>query len=619
MKNGELSFIKCRAYHLRRLSILSTTYAGSGHPTSCLSAADIVSVLFFKAMRYDPCDIKNPDNDRFILSKGHAAPLLYSAWQQVGVLEEDDLKKLRTFDSVLEGHPTGRFEYAEVATGSLGCGLSIGVGMALAAKQDKKKYRTYVLLGDGEIAEGSVWEAAELASYYNLSNLIGIVDCSRLGQSDATLHGHSVKRHKEKFEAFGWNCAIVDGHNISELVDVFEVAHKSTKPFMVIAKTIKGYGVHHVENKVGFHGKAFSKDQLDLLLDELKQRFKDESCADILSPLVQKKDIVKVKDKSEKTYSVPLLNLKKDELISTRKAYGKALVAAGNNCEELVVLDAEVKNSTYSQLFEEEYPKRFYQCFIAEQNMVGMAIGLSARGKIPFASTFAAFFSRAFDQIRMTPIGGQAIRLAGSHAGVSIGYDGPSQMGLEDLAIFRTLPNSVVLYPSDAVSAHKLVEQMLNYNNGISYMRTTRMATPVVYDSKETFVVGGCKVVVQSKDDVACVVGAGATLHEALKAAKLLEQDKIKVSVIDLYSVKPFDKKTVEMVAKKSGSKIITVEDHYSAGGIGEMISASFCNSGFEITNLSVEKLPRSGSPEKLLSFCEIDAAAIVRAVKKLI
>ena len=617
-------FIEKKAYNMRMSSLLMTSLAGSGHPTTCLSAADIVAVLFFYEMNYDPKSPIYPNNDRFILSKGHAAPLLYAAWKEVGVLSQEDLYNYRKIDSVLEGHPTKRFTYTESATGALGMGLSIGVGMALAAKLDNLSYKTYVLLGDSEIAEGAVWEAAELAHFYKLNNLIAIVDCNRLGQSTETIHGHHLKRYQKKFEAFGWKTILIDGHDISQIMEALDKAQESEDlPVVILAKTFKGHGVQRVENKLGFHGKVFSKEELNDVIKELEEKFVrviafDESTYE-WHPKLPEKPSVEYEDNMCESLSLETPTYKQDELIPTRKVYGQALTRLGTGCKSIVSLDAEVKNSTFAEIFEKKHPKRFFQCFIAEQNMVGMAIGFDARGKIPFVSTFAAFMTRAHDQIRMAAIGEAKLKLVGSHAGISIGQDGPSQMGLEDIAMMRCLPKSIVLYPSDAVSTYKLVEQMSHYTSGISYLRTTRMATPVIYENSESFEIGGCKVIRQNSYDKACIVAAGVTLHEALKAYDKLQEDGITVSVIDLYSVKPLDAEKLLEIAQKSENRIITVEDHYVQGGIGEAVSSALINSGIEVYKLAVTKLPRSGKPDQLMAWAGIDASSIVKKVKSLL
>ncbi|MCX5922414.1 MAG: transketolase [Candidatus Dependentiae bacterium] len=608
-------FLEHNAYQLRVSSLKMTTVAGSGHPTSALSAADLVSALFFYAMRYERHNPDNQNNDRFILSKGHASPVLYAAWKEAGVLTEDELLTYRKFDSVLEGHPTLRFPWSEAATGSLGMGLSIGAGMALSGRLDKRNFKTYVLMGDSEVAEGSVWEAAEIAAYYKLNNLIGLVDCNRLGQSTETMHGHHAQRYANKFQAFGWNTIIVDGHDMEQIMGALDKAREHQEgPTIIIAKTLKGYGIDVAQDKEGFHGKSFSKDELPGILENLKQRFLEaaqfDDAAFAWQPTVPEKSNG-TEQSCLKELTVPHYTL--GEQVATRFAYGHALRAAGVACNTVVSLDAEVKNSTGAEFFEEKFPDRFFQCFIAEQNMVSMGVGLNRRGKIPFISTFGCFLTRAHDQIRMAAIGSATLRLVGSHAGVSIGEDGPSQMALEDIAQMRALPNSIVLYPSDAMCTYRLVEQMVAYDRGISYLRTTRMTTPVIYDWQEEFYIGGCKVVRQSDEDQLCIVGAGVTLFEALKAYEKLQEQLISVAVIDLYSIKPLDHETIIKVAQASGKKLITVEDHYLQGGLGEAVTYALRNADITIECLAVTQLPRSGKPQELLAWAGIDAAGIVK------
>jgi len=624
MEKNFVNLLKARALQLRIDSVCSTTESGSGHPTTALSAADIVATLFFHAMSFD---IKNPfdkNNDRFVLSKGHGVPVLYAAYKQLGVISDEELMKLRDFDSPLEGHPTPRFVYNEAATGSLGQGLAIAAGIALNAKKEKRDYQTYVLLGDGEIAEGSVWEAAEFASYYNLNNLVGIVDCNRLGQTGETMLGHDCDKYSRKFEAFGWESVIVDGHDVEQIIGV--LGKERARPLMIIAKTHKGHGIDQIENKNGFHGKPLGKDELDSALESLKKRFADESEFLLRENVISER--VETNFKAPKLSKIAL-NLSSDpnkdlfavgQLLATRKAFGYALAAAGRESDEIFALDADVKNSTFTQIFEKEFSDRFVQCFIAEQTMVGVAIGLQSRGKIPFAATFGAFFSRAHDQIRMASVGRNALRLCGSHCGVSIGEDGPSQMGLEDISMMRSIPDSVVLYPSDAVSTYSCVEKMANYHDGISYMRTTRSATPVLYELGEDFEIGGCKVLRQSDDDIACIVAAGITLHEALKAHDRLKKNGVFISVIDAYSVKPIDADTIIGVAKKSGNKIVVVEDHYIEGGLGEAVSSAVasCENSIVFKLLGVNKISRSGKPNELMADAGIDAQSIVAAVTRL-
>lgn len=609
-----------KAYNLRVLSLKATTQAGSGHPTSALSAADIVAALFFHAMHYDASNHNNPTNDRFILSKGHAAPVLYAAWEQVGILSEAELLTLRQFNSPLEGHPTARFSYSEAATGSLGCGLSIGLGMALSARLSKLDFYTYVLLGDSEMAEGSVWEACELAAFYKVNNLIAIIDVNRLGQSTQTMEGHDVQNFEQKLKAFGWETVVINGHNMESIVQALDDARKvKDKPVAIIAYTYKGYGLEGIENKENFHGKAFTNEQLPKLLESLRTRFPAEAKAaaqNTVQPIVIR---------HEQLLEYPILtlpepNYKLDEKIATRKAYGESIAALGTQSKKVISLDAEVKNSTFAELFERAHPDRFFQCFIAEQNMVGMATGFAARGFIPFVSTFACFFTRAYDQIRMAPIGRTALRLAGSHVGVSIGEDGPSQMGLEDIAMIRAVAGSIVLYPADGVSTYKLINLMGNYHDGISYIRLTRSETPVIYNNSHEFKIGGCNIIKQEKNrDQLCIIAAGITLFEALKAAEVLREHNISASIIDLYSIKPLDHETILRVAQESGNKIITVEDHYIQGGLGEAVCYELRNTGITIECLAVRELSRSGKPEELRAYHKIDAAAIIETAKKLI
>ncbi len=612
------TFLEHVAYNMRVSSLKMTTQAGSGHPTSALSAADLVAALFFYAMHFDPQDPQNSNNDRFILSKGHASPILYAAWKELGVLSEQDLMTYRRFDSCLEGHPTPRFSRSEAATGSLGQGLSIGVGMTLSARIDHLDFYTYVMLGDSEVAEGSVWEAAQLASFYKLNHLVAILDCNRLGQTTQTMEGHDVGMFVERFAAFGWHTLVVNGHDMHDCMIAFDQAKKMRdKPTIIIAKTLKGYGIDQAENKNGFHGKAFSKEELPAILEHMQQRFADASKKSDYAWSPQLPTQKSKKNDEKKLLKITMPKFESDKKIATRKAYGLALVQLGESMSDVVCLDAEVKNSTYAEFFADKFPDRFIQSFIAEQNMVGMAVGLAARGKIPFASTFAAFFTRAFDQIRMAAIGRAPLRFVGSHAGVSIGQDGPSQMGLEDIAMMRTIPDSVILYPCDAVSTFKSVELMANRSTGISYLRTTRAETPHVYDVDETFEIGGCKILKQSDHDVVCVVAAGITLFEALKAYDLLQKEDISIAVIDLYCVKPLDSQALIKVAQKANGNIITIEDHYLEGGLGEAVVYAVRNENIQVRCLAVTKLPRSGKPEELLAYEAIDAAAIIKSVKE--
>lgn len=598
------------ANQLRIHSIAATTAAGSGHPTSCCSAADVVAALFFGHMRYDPQNPQYANNDRFVLSKGHAAPLLYAAWAETGLFPASELLKLRIYGHDLEGHPTPRLSFVDVATGSLGQGLSVGVGMALAARLDNLDFRTYVLLGDGECAEGSVWEAASLAGVYKLNNLVAIVDVNRLGQSQATAFGHDMKVYAGRFKAFGWRVKTIDGHNLEEILKALALVKKDGQPLAILAKTYKGAGVSFIQDKDSWHGKALSKEEAEKAIAELSPKAKTGLGVPIAAPS-------KVEVASATQGSSSELNYKLGDKVATREAYGVALARLGDMDSRIVAMDGDTKNSTFSEKFMKKFPTRFVECFIAEQNMVGVATGFATRGKIPFASTFAAFFARAYDQIRMGGISRANIKLVGSHVGVSIGEDGGSQMGLEDLAMMRAVQGSVVLYPSDAVSTEKLVEQMVNHK-GLAYLRTSRPKTPVIYSNEEVFPIGGAKVVRQSTADKITVVAAGVTLFEALKAADLLARDGISISVIDAYSVKPIGSDIIRSAAKKTSQLILTVEDHYPEGGLGEAVAGALSAEGFKVHKLAVFELPRSGKPEELLGKYGIDANAIVAKVKSL-
>jgi transketolase len=611
MIETDIELLKGIANQLRIHSITSTTAAGSGHPTSCCSAADVAATLFFGHMRYDP---KNPhyyNNDRFILSKGHAAPLLYAAWAETGLFPASDLLTLRKFDSDLEGHPTPRLSFVDVATGSLGQGLSVGAGMALAARLDKLDYNTYVLLGDGEIAEGSVWEAANIAGIYKLNNLIAIVDDNRLGQSQATAFGHDVSVYAKRFEAFGWRVEVIDGHDIEEIVEVLSGTGLDDKPLVIIAKTYKGAGVSFLQDLDGWHGKPLTKDEAAKAIAELQPSAKSGVGVPIPAP----NPLPAPNNAPPAGY--PPLTYKIGDKIATREAYGNALARIGEVDRRVVAMDGDTKNSTYAEKFFKKFPDRFTECYIAEQNLVGVATGFGTRGKVPFASTFATFFTRAADQIRVAGISRANLKLVGSHVGVSIGEDGPSQMGLEDLALMRAIVGSVVLYPSDAVSTEKLVEQMA-LAKGIHFLRTSRPKSPVIYSNDESFPVGGAKMLRQNAGDKVTVVAAGVTLHEALKAADALKAEGVGITVIDAYSIKPLGKKEILAAAQKTNGTVITVEDHYSEGGLGDAVAGELSADGVKVHKLAVTSLPRSGKAEELLAHFGIDAAAIVKKVKSL-
>ncbi|MEM2341271.1 MAG: transketolase [Candidatus Bathyarchaeia archaeon] len=591
---------------LRLHSIRPTTKAKSGHPTSCLSSAEIVATLFFNVMNVDPKHIDYLDNDEFILSKGHAAPVLYAALAEIGVFPREKLMTLRQFDSELEGHPVPRVKGIRVATGSLGQGLSIGLGMAYAKRLLGINRRVYVLLGDGEVAEGSVWEAINLAGKLKVSNLIAILDMNRLGQSEPTMFQWDGEAYARRVEAFGWNTTICNGHDVKDLLRAFEEARKSDKPFFIIAKTTKGKGISFLENIEGRHGTALSEEELKRAESEILPKIKEIK--------FQPSNFIEAKISIEprKKYSIKT-DYKIGDMIATREAFGRALVKLGEQNERMVVLDGDVKNSTFTIYFFNKFPERSLQCYIAEQNMVGVAVGLQSQGFDVFLSSFACFLSRAYDQIRMASYSRANLKIAGSHAGVSIGEDGPSQMGLEDLALFRAVFGSIVLYPCDAVSAEKLTCAMANYE-GISYIRTTRPKTPVIYSNDEEFHVGGSKALRCSANDEVTVVAAGVTVHEALKAYEKLKADGINIRVIDCYSVKPLDAETL-IKASKETKHIITVEDHYPEGGLGEAVASL----GLKPHILAVRKMPHSGKPEELLAEQGIDAGGIVRKVKELI
>jgi transketolase len=612
MNDIDLESLKGIASQLRIHSIAATTAAGSGHPTSCCSAADLVAALFFGHMRYDP---KNPhycNNDRFILSKGHAAPLLYAAWAETGLFPVDDLLKLRQLGSDLEGHPTPRLPFVDVATGSLGQGLSVGVGMALCAHLDKLDYRTYVLLGDGECAEGSVWEAAALAGFYHLNNLIAVVDVNRLGQSQPTMLGHDVASYKKRFEAFGWRTEEIDGHDLDEILEVLAAVGLGHQPLAILAKTLKGGGVSFLQDKEGWHGKPLSKEEAVRAIAELQPTAK----SGIGIPIPAPSELSAPKNEAPANY--PPITYKQGDMVATREAFGNALLRIGAVDSRVVAMDGDTKNSTFSDKFAKRFADRFTECFIAEQCMVGVATGFSTRGKVPFASTFACFLTRAYDQIRVAGISMANLKLVGSHVGVSIGEDGPSQMGLEDLAMMRAIVGSTVLYASDAVCAEKLVEQMATHK-GVCFLRTSRPKTPVIYNNDEAFPIGGAKVLRQSAEDKVTVVAAGVTLYEAMKAADALKGQNIGITVIDAYSVKPLGKDVIKAAAEKTKNLVVTVEDHYAEGGLGDAVAGELSAEGVKVHKLAVRELPHSGKAEELMAKYGIDANAIIAKVKALI
>jgi transketolase len=580
-----------------------TTAAGSGHPTTCLSMAELMSCLFFNEMKYR---VKRPhdfNNDELVLSEGHAAPILWSCYAEAGIIPQDDLMNLRKVNSVLEGHPTPRMPWIKVSTGSLGQGLSAGVGMALAMRLGKSQGNVYVMMGDGECAEGNVWEAANSAAYFGLKNICAIVNVNRLGQSQQTMHGHDLYVYVKKFRAFGWEAIEIDGHDIDEILIALKKARQSKKPFAIIARTVKGKGISFLENKNGWHGVPLKKPDLAAALEELGEM-----------PEVVSKKYVKFRKSSnlklKKDFRLEKSKYHKHDMVATRDAYGKALVSLGKINKAVVSVDGDVKNSTRAESFFEKYPERSFEGYIAEQNMVGMAAGMASKGYMPFTATFAAFLTRAHDQIRMAGHSFLNMKFCGSHVGVSIGQDGPSQMGLEDIAMFRPIPECVIFYPCDANSTEECVKEMAKYE-GMVYLRTTRPKTPIVYGRGERFPIGGSKVLKKSAHDKATVVCAGITVFEALKAYDELKKEGIKIRVIDAYSVKPIDAKTLKRAGKETG-RVIVVEDHFE-GGLGDAVADVVDN----VVRLCVRKFPRSGKPAELMKKYGIDYKAIMKEVKR--
>ncbi len=603
-----------KAKVVRKWCLISTTEAGSGHPTSCLSAADIGTVLFDKYFTYDLKNPLNEANDRFILSKGHAAPLLYTLFAMAGAMPLEEVKTLRKFGSPLEGHPMPGFPYSDAATGSLGQGLSVGAGLAYLAQKEKLSYKTYVLMGDGELAEGQVWEAANFASYYKLNNLIAIADINGLGQSQETMFRHSIDEYVSRFRAFGFEVLAIDGHNLSQIDKAFNDAlHNETgKPYAIIAKTSKGKGISFLEDKDNWHGKPLKKEDLEKALTELGK------VDDTLKFTLNKPATSKAKKHAESAPHESSVKFKLGEEIATREVYGQVLAELANKNAGIYALDGDVKNSTFSQDFKKVHPERFVECFIAEQNMVGVATGFSRLQRIPFVSTFASFFTRAADQIRMAAIGQANIKFVGSHAGVSIGEDGASQMGLEDIALFGALPGTVVLHPSDAASTARLIPQMVAHK-GLSYLRTLRPKTPVLYSPDEEFRIGGSKILRSSKDDLLTIIAAGITVHEALKAYELLQKDGLSVQVIDCYSIHPIDEETLlASVRVTKHNMVITVEDHFEHGGLGDFVLDALSGSGTWVEKMAVSKISHSGKQVELLHDAQIDADCIVAKVREL-
>lgn len=595
------------AQKLRRMSIRMTTEAGSGHPTSCMSCAEIMSVLFFRELRWDPGDPKARNVDSFILSKGHAVPIFWAALSEAGAISEDPMT-LRRLDSTLEGHPTPNNPWVRVATGSLGQGLSAAVGIALANRLDGLDARVYCLLGDGESSEGSIWEAAQMASLNRLKNLIAIVDMNGLAQSGPAPYRHDTSVFARRFSAFGWKTHEIDGHDIGAVIGALEAAHKEG-PTAIIARTEKGKGVSFLEGREGWHGKPVPKDKLDAALKEVGEEH--------IKIRVAPRRVGSLKPSGSKKSARIAVEYEKGLEVATRNAYGAALKKLGAVNPRIVALDGDVKNSTFAEVFAQAFPDRYIEGFIAEQNMVGAALGLATAGFIPYVSSFACFLPRAADFIRMAAHSRPAhLVLCGSHAGVSIGEDGTSQMGLEDLALFRALYGSTVFYPSDAVSAERLTEAAAQ-TNGLVYIRTSRPKTPVLYSGTEEFPAGGSKILKTSKNDRLTVVGGGVTLHEALAAHEALQKKGVSIRVIDAYSVKPIDRDTLEQAARETGG-ILVVEDHWAEGGLGEAVAAAV-GSIAPFHHLAVRRAPRSGKPEELLDYCGISRKAIEEKVLEVV
>jgi transketolase len=596
------------ATRLRILSMQMTSAAGSGHPTSCLSCADIVAALFFHEMQFDPKNQNNLCNDEFVLSKGHAAPILYAAFAEAGIIPHAELKNLRKLSSILEGHPMPSVPFVKVSTGSLGQGLAAGLGIAFGQKMLNVDARTFVLLGDGECAEGSVWEAANCAGFYKMKNLVAVVDVNRLGQSDETMFGHMLHVYVDKFVSCGWEVHSIEGHDFKKILRALDFARRSTKPVAIIARTVKGKGVSLVEDKSGWHGKALSEEELSKALQEIGPMPECDTKRFIKIP---ERTLTAKKENTSPKISSDGLNRE----VSTREACGNALVKLGACMKNLVVIDGDVKNSTMTLNFFKEFSSRSIESYIAEQNMIGIAMGLSAKGFLPVVATFSAFLTRAHDNLRMAVYSKSNIMCIGTHSGVSIGEDGASQMGLEDVAMFRSLAESVVVAPCDAVSAEKCVESVAMVK-GVRYVRALRPKTQAIYESSEKFPLGKCKILRNSSKDIVTVIAAGITVHEALKAYDTLKKKGVQIKVIDAYSIRPLDVETLSGEVAKTKGKCIVVEDHYEAGGLGEAVFASVPIQSR--VHLCIRKIPHSGKADELLDLYGISARHIIANAQKL-
>ncbi len=606
------------AQQLRVDSVRSSTSAGSGHPTSSMSAADLLAVLVGRHLRYDWDDPSSPANDHLIFSKGHASPLLYSVYKAVGVVSDDELMTgYRRFGSRLEGHPTPVLPWVDVATGSLGQGLPDAVGVALAGKYlDESPFRVWVLCGDSEMAEGSIWEALDKASHYKLSNLIAMVDVNRLGQRGPTDLSWDLAAYSRRASAFGARVLTIDGHDVAEIDRAMTHAGdlSGDQPTVILARTIKGRGFSEVEDREGWHGKPFPPEMAERAIIELG----GERGLIVRGPEPDKSAAVSRAAEAQPEVTLPVYTV--GDKVATRKAYGQALTALGA-CRDVVAMDGEVSNSTFADEFAQKYPERYFEMYIAEQQLVAAAVGFSVRGYRPFASTFAAFLTRAYDFIRMAAISQASIRLVGSHAGVEIGADGPSQMALEDLAMMRAVQGSTVLYPSDATSAAALVQEMAS-RDGVVYMRATRGAYPVLYPAGEAFPIGGAKVLRESADDQVTLIGAGVTLHACLTAADQLQADGISARVIDVYSIKPIDTGTLTAATAATGGRLVIAEDHHPEGGLGSAVVDALTGAGrteLAVRHLAVRELPGSGTSEELLDAAGISASHIAAAAREVV
>lgn len=607
--------LKNIAHRLRIHSITSTQASKSGHPTSCASIAEIMSVLFFNTMRLNLKTPRDPSSDRFILSKGHAAPILYAAWAEAGLFPVEELQNLRKIDSDLEGHPTPRLNFIDVGTGSLGQGVAVAAGMAYVGKNfDKADYRTYVVVGDGESAEGSIWESLHFAGHYKLDNLCVIFDVNRLGQSEPTSLQHQMEIYRKRLDAFGFNALVVDGHDVEELCKAFyEASITKNKPTAVIAKTFKGKFFPKIEDLENWHGKPLG-DKANEVIKHLEGLMIDTSAHLTPKTLSEIKPAPVVDITNVKLSSPP--GYKLGEQVATRLAYGTALAKIAENNSRVIALDGDTKNSTFSEKLKKAFPERYIECFIAEQNLVGVAIGAACRDRaIAFVSTFATFFTRAFDQIRMGAISQTNVNFVGSHCGVSIGEDGPSQMGLEDIALFRAIPGSTVFYPSDAVSCERAVELAAN-TKGVCFIRTSRPNTAVIYTNDEPLQIGKAKIVKQSPKDQVLLIGAGITLYECLKAAAELEKKGIYARILDPFTVKPLDVVKIIEHGRACKGRIVVVEDHYQQGGLGEAVLSVLAeHRDFVVKHLYVPKVPRSGPPAVLIDLFGISARHVIDAV----